>query len=234
MVTVSMILILVVFPTMTLGEALAQPAAPPAIEAPAPPVVGAPAPPPAPPAAGPPAAPQAAAAEESPKSVQDRLKECRMDKKSPVPLGDFTIFKTNWSVGPAVSTQLIRYDLASKRAAFNASVGAGASFRWYPDVEFGDKSTLSIKQIKPECRANSLSAVSIDDDPKNGKIGSPFLSITPTIYASKLENDDLAVQPAILLGFFRDILNFGTGFNLSGPNKGHVFLLFSVGIGFNF
>jgi len=161
-----------------------------------------------------------------------------MDKQSPVPLGDFSIgknnWKTNWSVGPAVSTQLIRYDLASKRAAFNASVGAGASFRYYPDVEFGDGSKLSIKQIKPECRANSLSAVSIDDDPKNGKIGSPFFSITPTIYASKLENDDLAVQPAILLGFFRDILNVGTGFNLSGPNKGHVFLLFSVGIGFNF
>lgn len=66
-------------------------------------------------------------------------------------------------------------------------------------------------------------------------MGEPLFSITPTIYASKLETaDDLSVQPAILIGAFRDLLSVGAGFNLTGPSKGHAFLLFSIGLGFKF
>src|SRR5689334_24819259 len=45
----------------------------------------------------------------------------------------------NWSVGPAVSTQLIKYDFAKKQAGFNTSVGAGASFRYYKDITVKDQ-----------------------------------------------------------------------------------------------
>ena len=39
-----------------------------------------------------------------------------------------------------------------------------------------------------------------------------------------------------MLGFFQDLINVGVGFNLSGQDGdvGDVFLLFSLGAGFNF
>lgn len=142
-----------------------------------------------------------------------------------------------WSVGPAVSTQLIKYDMAKKQAGFNASVGAGASFRFYRPIEIkkdDDNSpteTVYIGQVRTECRQTSFGW-----DRKSYR-ASPLFSITPTLYATKPTSaGDLAVQPAIVFGFFEDVLNFGVGFNLTGPpeEKGHVFLLMSIGTGFSF
>lgn len=165
-----------------------------------------------------------------PEEVKARITSCLRPLGAPKYLGD--IFD-NWSVGSAVSAQLVKYDLASKQVSFNRSIGVGTSFRYYAAEEIDGKK-IKVSDIKPECRATSFSATDVSDDPKSGKLISNLFSITPTLYATQAENSDLSVQPAILLGVFRDILNIGTGFNLTGPDKGHTFLLFSIGSGFNF
>ncbi len=154
--------------------------------------------------------------------------------------GDFQSFKSifgidgQWSVGPTVSTQLIKYDMAKKQAGFNASVGAGASFRFYRPIRIKDSphpGKVFIGQVRTECRQTSFAW------DRNSYRASPLFSITPTLYATKPTSaGDLAIQPAIVLGFFEDVLNFGVGFNLTGPpeEKGHVFLLMSIGTGFSF
>lgn len=163
------------------------------------------------------------------KEVSDRITSCLRPKGAPKYLGDLG---ESWSVGPAVSAQLLKYDLASKQVSFNRSVGLGASFRYYQATEIG-KEKLKVADVKSECRATTFTAADIFEDPKNGKLISNNFSITPTIYATQAENSDLSVQPAILVGFFRDIINLGAGFNLTGPDRGHVFLLFSIGAGFD-
>lgn len=199
-----------------------------------------------------------------------------------------------WSIGPAISSQLIIYDFGKEKAGVNQALGAGASFRFYRPITIKDEdgdpvlrdgtskpwpkedtvnqlkgelkklksastknedaiaqkftelknaertyneeleaieeSRVYISQIKQECRQTTLG--------KNttGYLAGPMFSITPTIFASEpINQDDLAIQPAILLGFFEDILNVGVGFNLTGPagQKGNVFLLFGIGAGFN-
>lgn len=152
--------------------------------------------------------------------------------------GDFQSWNSSlgeWSVGPAVSTQLIKYDMAKKQAGFNTSVGAGASFRFYRNITIKEDANkedrVGISRIRRECRQSSY------DLTKKEYRAAPLFSITPTLYATKpTDSSDLAVQPAILVGFFEDILNFGVGFNLTGPpaEKGHVFLLMSIGTGFSF
>lgn len=163
-------------------------------------------------------------------AVVTRINSCLRPKEAPKYLGDLG---DSWSVGPGVSAQLLKYDLASKQVSFNRSIGVGASFRYFSAIRI-DGEKLKVSDIKPECRATSFSASDVFDDATNGKLIANLFSITPTLYATQSENSDLSVQPAILLGVFRDILNFGTGFNLTGPDKGHAFLLFSIGSGFNF
>lgn len=158
-------------------------------------------------------------------------------------LGDFqgSIFgygEGSWSVGPSVSTQLIKFDLAKERAGFNTAVGVGASFRYYNKIQIKDSNgqqkgnAVTISQVKQECRQTTFKARS-----EKSYLAAPMFSITPTLYVTKPTNQgDLEAQPAILLGFFEDILNFGVGWNLTGPpgEKGNVFLLMSIGAGFNF
>jgi hypothetical protein len=174
----------------------------------------------------------------------------------------------NWSVGPSISAQLLKYNFATKQASFNTGVGAGASFRYYGATRFAtgaefdelskDKQKLLKKyavkdedkgetdkdkrkqetsykvplyRIKSACRATT------GDIGRSWKPASSIFSITPTIYVTKQDanaNTDIAIQPAILVGFLNDLLNIGTGFNLSGPEKGKVFLLFSIGYGVTF
>ncbi len=154
--------------------------------------------------------------------------------------GDIHSIKTlgtgQWSVGPAVSTQLIKYDFGKKRAGVNTALGAGASFRFYRTIHIkdplrGPPTDVYISQVKQECRQTSFGKST------KGYLAAPLFSITPTIYVSEpIDQDDLSVQPALLLGFFEDILNVGVGFNLTGPSgeKGNVFMLMSIGAGFNF
>ncbi len=162
--------------------------------------------------------------------IQSRIGKCLRPLDSPTYIGDLG---DRWSVSPSASVQVIKYDLASKQASINKSLGAGASFHYYKDsdLQLGGKQ-LQIKDIKPECRATTFSAKDVHEDPENGKIAYSLFSITPTIYASQDQGADFSVQPALLVGVFRDLINVGAGFNLTGPDKGHVFLLFSVGAGF--
>ncbi len=133
-----------------------------------------------------------------------------------------------FSVGPAISAQTLKYDFAKKKAGFNTGVGAGAAFRFYTHVSFLDKEGVKkklgggnlpikkttktgliqvpISNIKEECRAQNLSLVTAET------IAAPLFSITPTIYITNpVDEPDLSVEPAILLGLFRDIVNVGEG-----------------------
>jgi hypothetical protein len=107
-----------------------------------------------------------------------------------------------------------------------------------PEPESGkyyDKETdtyyLPLHKIAAACRA-STSDIGKDRDEK---LAASIFSITPTIYYSKLDTaSDLSLQPALLVGFFDDIISVGPGFNLTGPDKGKVFLVLSLGYGFKF
>ena len=147
-------------------------------------------------------------------------------------LSDLT--RGEWTVGLAALAQVIKYDFAKKKAGLNNGLGAGASFRFYRDVYVpGEEKKVPISRIKSECRANTFQLRDETDIPE----AAPVFSVTPVIFASQIIGEDnLKVEPAIMLGFFEDILNIGAGFNLTGKNGdvGDVFLLFSVGAGFNF
>lgn len=157
-----------------------------------------------------------------------------------------------WSVGQAVSAQMIKYNFATKKAGFNTGIGVGAAFRLFDHVSFDPsdmlkqkigettyahlhddsqtgKKLVPVSYIKQDCRAENFSLSS--------RLAAPIISVTPTIYLTKSDSkEELAVEPAILFGFWRDILNFGVGFNLTGKDGevGDVFLLFSIGAGFDF
>jgi hypothetical protein len=162
--------------------------------------------------------------------MQSRISNCLRPLDSPTYIGDLG---DRWSVSPSASVQIIKYDLATKKASLNKSLGAGASFHFYKDSDLDmNGRQLRIKDIKPECRATTFSAKDVHEDPENGKIAYSLFSITPTLYGSQDQGADFSVQPAVLVGAFRDLINVGAGFNLTGPEKGHVFLLFSIGAGF--
>lgn len=117
-----------------------------------------------------------------------------------------------WSVGPSVSTQLVKSDMAKKQAGFNTSVGAGASFRFYRNIDIrneqgGAPETVGISQIRRDRRQSSFGSG------RGSYLAAPMFSITPTLYATKPTNEpDLAIQPALPARFFEDILNVGVGF----------------------
>jgi hypothetical protein len=77
-----------------------------------------------------------------PHSANSTWKEVCVDKSLNL-LGDlqdgfFGQGKGMWSIGPSVSTQLIKFDLAKERAGFNTSVGVGAAFRFYRGITIKD------------------------------------------------------------------------------------------------
>ncbi|TLY30299.1 MAG: hypothetical protein E6K63_02265 [Nitrospirae bacterium] len=160
----------------------------------------------------------------------------------------------NWSTGVTVSAQAIKYTFGTKKASSNTSAGAGIAFRYYGNSPIGDEQeakrlgftdqdlqrmdkdkrgmyTLPIYKIKPECRATTSDI----GRERTKKLAGSIFSITPTVYYSKQENvDDLSIQPALLVGFLDDIISVGPGFNLTGPEKGKVFMVLSLGYGFKF
>ena len=101
-------------------------------------------------------------------TIINRINQCLRPSDSPAYIGDLG---SRWSVRPAASVQIIKYDLASKKVSINKSLGAGASFHFYSDSDLSiDGTQLRIKDIKPECRATTFSAKDIHEDPKEGKI----------------------------------------------------------------
>ena len=128
-----------------------------------------------------------------------------------------------WSVsmGTVAGLKMYSYDLAEKKASLADGLGIGTPIRFHGG---------NVHAIKQACRTRSYRMTTLDENPKTGTLGNHWFSITPTLYVSKNTNDsDIAIQPAIVLSFWNDILHFGTGFNLSGPNQGNVLLLFGVG-----
>lgn len=110
--------------------------------------------------------------------------------------------------------------------------------RYYGKVRFYDDKgeetgeSYGIRHIRKKCRAETFDGAWLKPD--NKKV-SPWISITPIVFASKTErSDEIQVQPALTVGFLGELVNVGAGFNLSGPDKGHVFLLLSIGYGFKF
>lgn len=139
------------------------------------------------------------------------------------------------SLGPAGSVQAVRYDFALKKAAVSTGVGAGVSVRFYNNVKIkGEAQPLEFNQIRQDCRRTSFD-IGKGKDPASPKIVGPAISITPMLYYSKLEtSSDLSLQPALQLGFLEELIHIGVGFNLTGPNQGHTFMLLSLGYGFKF
>ncbi len=108
----------------------------------------------------------------------------------------------------------------------------GKYYRKDPDgEEANDKYYLPLYMVSAACRATTSD---IGKD-RTDKLASSIFSIIPTVFYAKQANEsDLSLQPALLLGFFDDILSIGPGFNLTGPEKGKVFLVLSLGYGFKF
>lgn len=156
-----------------------------------------------------------------------------------------------WSVGTAILSSVIKYDFAKKKAGVFDGAGVGASFRFYRDVKtLGERENpgkkdrgkpsdfvkgkvpkvLRLSQIHEKCRAASFRLAT------EKTIATPMISITPALFATKpVKDQEFRVEPAILLGFFQDLINVGAGFNLTGEDGdvGDVFLMFSIGAGFN-
>jgi hypothetical protein len=187
--------------------------------------------------AGPPAPPQKTNKEEEKEFEITNFKEqCLKNlKDEPVAAGDFG---NHISFGPTIAAKAFNYDLASKQVTFNAGLGAGISMRYYGKVRFYDDKgeetgeNYGIRHIRKKCRAETFDGAWLKPD--NKKVA-PWVSITPIVFASKTERaDEIQVQPALTVGFLGELVNVGAGFNLSGPDKGHVFLLLSIGYGFKF
>lgn len=92
------------------------------------------------------------------------------------------------------------------------------------------KEEFGIKKIKSSCRVDTLSAAFTGDNKYKVRY---LFAVSPFVYVSKVEGaDELNVQPAIQMSFLSDIVTVGIGFNLTGTDKGHMFLLLSLGWGF--
>ena len=160
-------------------------------------------------------------------------KSCVKPDSEPLAIGDFG---DHISFGPSVAAQVLRYDLASKKAAFNTGIGAGFSMRWYNKTDIktdtGEQHSYGISKIRSGCRATTFEAAFNTSEENKFQVG-PLFAISPFVYLSKVEaTSELNIQPAIQVSFLSDLLTVGTGFNLTGTDKGHAFLLLSLGWGF--
>ncbi len=168
--------------------------------------------------------------------ISDFRKQCVKDLSvEPVAAGDYH----NVSFGPTVAAKVLTYDLASKKAGFNTGIGAGFSMRLYSDVKLRksadntrEEKNYGISEIRKQCRGETFDGAWLEPD---NQMVIPWVSITPIVYASQTpKENEVSIQPAISVGFLGELVNVGAGFNLSGPDKGHVFLLLSLGYGFKF
>ena len=70
---------------------------------------------------------------------------------------------------------------------------------------------------------------------KEGALAFPLFSLSPPLFVSQAADaDQLSVQPALVVGLVRDIINIGVGYNLTRPEAGRFFLLLGLGVGFKF
>lgn len=168
--------------------------------------------------------------------VKERIDHCSVPNNARGFWGGGDLGK-NWSIGNTVAAQLVRYNITKGSASLNSQgLGAGLTLRYYPSDWMAEVDhTHDIRRIKPECRATTFSAKTLADSLTEGKIAFPFISISAAAFVSKQENtDQLGIQPTLLFGIYRDLINVGVGFNATGPNKGNAFLMLGFGTGFNF
>ncbi len=168
--------------------------------------------------------------------VQARIDQCSVPENARGFWGGGDIGK-NWSVGNIVAAQMVRYNLTKGSASLNSQgLGGGLTFRYYPSDWMAEVDhNRDIRRIKPECRATTFSAKTLADSLTEGKLAFPFLSISATAFVAKLENtEQISIQPTLLFGIYRDLVNIGIGFNATGPDKGNTFLMLGFGTGFNF
>lgn len=168
--------------------------------------------------------------------MQERIDTCSIPQNARGFWGGGDLGK-NWSVGNTVAAQMIRYNITKGRASLNSQgLGAGLTLRYYPSDWMAEiDGAHDIRRVKPECRATTFSAKTLSESLTEGKIAFPFISISASAFVSKQENtDQIGIQPTLLLGIYRDLINVGVGFNATGPDKGNVFLTLGFGTGFNF
>lgn len=141
----------------------------------------------------------------------------------------------NVSAGSKATAALFSYNLATEKASFNdRTLGVGLSFRYYTTSQLANAGKTSIRDVPQACRARSADLLDFSRDKGNekAKVGS-LLSISPTFFVSKAETEgDVSIRPAIVLGFFNDILSIGTAYTLTGTGKGQWSLLIGPSYGF--
>ena len=142
----------------------------------------------------------------------------------------------NWSVGSKATASFFRYNLASEKASFNEkTLGVGLSFRYYTDSQLSNAGKTSIEDVPKACRARTEDLLDFSRSKSDGtlvKVGS-WISISPTLFVSKAETEgDVAIQPAIVVGFLNDIFSIGTAYNLTGTGKGQWSILIGPSYGF--
>lgn len=100
------------------------------------------------------------------------------------------------------------------------------------------KFVLPLTHIQSKCRRSTTARLFGEGANNRIFLANSMFSITPIIYVknptSVGHTSTLTVQPAIVAGFFQDIINVGVGFNLTGPDTGKIFLLVSLGYGIQF
>ena len=171
--------------------------------------------------------------------INKRVKECWLDSPAATITTGAAVLDNNVTVGMTATAQLLRFNLSSGKASVNTpGLGAGVAFRYYPDgwIENGTtKKPKDIRYIRSDCRATTFDALTFEENPEKARVAFPLVSIIPTVFVSKDEKtSEVTVDPALVAGFFRDIVTVGVGVKTTGPDRGKPFLLFGLGAGFKF
>ena len=167
---------------------------------------------------------------------------------------DGGLIDKHWGVSASATAQLVRYNLTEGRASLSApGLGLGVSFRYYGntdmrampkpnpdgtyqslDYSMGEEAINTQRELRrirqtSDCIANSW------DDNINQKAAVHSFSLNPTLFVAKEEDESkLALQPALLIGFFRELLTVGVGVNLTGRDRGDAFLVLGIGSNIDF
>lgn len=178
--------------------------------------------------------------------IVDRIKACTVPGAGVGIWGGGDI-SSNWSFGTTATARLFQYNFTKGSGSVNAEgLGIGIAARYYPDSwmtttkvkadgkvdETGDK---DLRKIRPECRATSFSAKTLSESLVDGKLAFPAVTFSATAFFSKAQGrDELNFAPAFIVGFMRDIIQVGFGYNATGPDRKSTFLILGFGSGFNF
>lgn len=160
----------------------------------------------------------------------------------------------HWGVSANATAQLIRYNITEGRASLSApGLGLGISFRYYGNTDMRampkpnpDGTYDNVDYSKSEEEINTYRELrrikqNTDclgtrwNDNITQKAAVHSFSLNPTLFVAKEENESkLALQPAFLVGFFRELLTVGFGVNMTGKDRGDVFMVLGLGSNLDF